>query len=42
MHAHYWTDDYLDRMAGLGKTDTATQRGTGAGGGTELDRIIRR
>lgn len=36
VHAHYWTDDHLDRMAGLGKTDTATQRGTGAGGGAEL------
>jgi predicted TIM-barrel fold metal-dependent hydrolase len=41
VHAHYWTDDYLDRMAGLGKTDTATQRGTGAGGGAELDARLR-
>src|ERR1700751_266804 len=37
VHAHYWTDDYLDLMAELGKTDTGTQRGTGAGGGAELD-----
>ena len=29
VHAHYWTDDYLDLMAGLGQTDTGTQRGTG-------------
>ncbi|MBS1878444.1 MAG: amidohydrolase [Actinobacteria bacterium] len=36
VHAHYWTDDYLDLIAGLGKTDTDTQRGMGAGGGEEL------
>jgi 6-methylsalicylate decarboxylase len=37
VHAHYRTDDYLDLMADLGKTDTDTQRGLGAGGGDELD-----
>jgi 6-methylsalicylate decarboxylase len=37
VHAHYWTDDYLDLLVGLGKTDTDTQRGMGAGGGAELD-----
>ncbi len=37
VHAHYWTGEYLDLMAKLGKTDTGTQRGIGAGGGTELD-----
>jgi predicted TIM-barrel fold metal-dependent hydrolase len=37
VHAHYWTDDYLDLLADLGKTDTATQRGLGAGGGEELE-----
>ncbi len=37
MHAHYWTDAYLDKVAALGKTDTATQRGMGAGDGAELD-----
>ncbi|MER7048460.1 amidohydrolase family protein [Streptomyces jumonjinensis] len=31
VHAHVWTDDYLDLLDGYGKTDTATQRGTGAG-----------
>src|ERR1700745_291848 len=41
VHAHYWTDDYLDLMAELGKTDTDTQRGTGAGGGAELDARLR-
>lgn len=35
-HAHYWTDDYLDLVAGLGKKDTDTQCGMGAGGGDEL------
>jgi 6-methylsalicylate decarboxylase len=37
VHAHYWTDDYLDLLADLGHTDTATQRGLGAGGGEELE-----
>jgi aminocarboxymuconate-semialdehyde decarboxylase len=41
VHAHYWTDDYLDMVADLGKTDTDTQRGTGAGGGAELDARLR-
>ncbi|MDH6422282.1 amidohydrolase family protein [Aurantimicrobium minutum] len=36
VHAHYWTDDYLDLIKDLGKTDTDTQRGQGAGGGPEL------
>jgi predicted TIM-barrel fold metal-dependent hydrolase len=37
VHAHFWTDAYLDKVAALGKTDTATQRGMGAGDGAELD-----
>jgi predicted TIM-barrel fold metal-dependent hydrolase len=41
VHAHYWTDDYLDMMAALGRTDTGTQRGTGAGGGAELNARLR-
>ena len=41
VHAHYWTDRYLDRLAALGKTDTATQRGIGAGDGDELDARLR-
>ena len=41
VHAHYWTDRYLDRLAALGKMDTATQRGIGAGGGAELDARLR-
>lgn len=41
VHAHYWTDDYLDMLTTLGKSDTATQRGIGAGGGAELDARLR-
>jgi aminocarboxymuconate-semialdehyde decarboxylase len=36
VHAHYWTTDCLDLLASIGKTDTAAQRGLGAGGGEEL------
>lgn len=31
VHAHLWTDEYLDLLAGFGRTDTAAQRGVGAG-----------
>ncbi|WP_433236875.1 amidohydrolase family protein [Streptosporangium sp. CA-135522] len=31
VHAHLWTDAYLDLLDSYGRTDTATQRGTGAG-----------
>jgi 6-methylsalicylate decarboxylase len=41
VHAHYWTDEYLDMLVALGKADTATQRGIGAGGGAELDARLR-
>jgi len=37
VHAHFWTDAYLDKIAALGKTDTAAQRGRGAGDGADLD-----
>jgi predicted TIM-barrel fold metal-dependent hydrolase len=37
VHAHYWTEDYLDLLVNLGKTDAGTARGIGAGGGAELD-----
>ena len=36
VHAHYWTEDYLDLLADLGKTDTGIARGRGAGGGPSL------
>lgn len=41
MHAHYWTDAYLDMLVDLGRTDTATQRGIGAGPDAELDTRLR-
>ena len=31
VHAHVWTDEYLDLMRKFGRTDTDTQRGQGAG-----------
>ena len=37
VHAHFWTDAYLDKVAAMGKTDTAAQRGRGAGDGAELE-----
>jgi len=37
VHAHFWTDSYLDKIAALGHGDTAAQRGLGAGDGAELD-----
>jgi len=37
VHAHYWTEDYLDLLADLGKADAGAARGLGAGGGAELE-----
>jgi aminocarboxymuconate-semialdehyde decarboxylase len=37
VHAHFWTDAYLDQVAALGHGDTAAQRGVGNGDGAELD-----
>jgi 6-methylsalicylate decarboxylase len=37
VHAHYWTEDYLDLLVDLGKSDAGAARGIGAGGGAELD-----
>jgi 6-methylsalicylate decarboxylase len=41
IHAHYWTEDYLDLLAGLGRADTGGARGLGAGGGAELAARLR-
>jgi 6-methylsalicylate decarboxylase len=41
VHAHYWTEDYLDLLVGLGKADTNGARGLGAGGGKELEARLR-
>jgi 6-methylsalicylate decarboxylase len=36
VHAHYWTNDYLDLLVDLGKTDAGAARGNGSGDGEEL------
>jgi aminocarboxymuconate-semialdehyde decarboxylase len=36
VHAHYWTDDYLDLLVDLGQAGADAARGIGAGGGAEL------
>lgn len=41
VHAHYWTEDYLDLLVDLGKADAGAARGIGAGDGTELEARLR-
>ena len=41
VHAHYWTEEYLDRLIDLGKADAGAARGLGAGGGAELEARLR-
>jgi 6-methylsalicylate decarboxylase len=41
VHAHYWTDDYLDLLINLGKADAGAARGIGGGGGAELEARLR-
>jgi predicted TIM-barrel fold metal-dependent hydrolase len=41
VHAHYWTEDYLDLLADLGKADATAARGIGAGSGAVLDARLR-
>ncbi len=41
VHAHYWTEDYLDLLIDLGKADAGAVRGLGAGDGAELDARLR-
>src|SRR5580693_945698 len=41
VHAHYWTEDYIDLLTGLGKADAGAARGIGAGGGAELEARLR-
>jgi predicted TIM-barrel fold metal-dependent hydrolase len=41
VHAHYWTEDYLDLLKDLGRSDTAAARGLGAGAGAELEARLR-
>jgi 6-methylsalicylate decarboxylase len=37
VHAHYWTDDYIDLLVDLGQAGAVAARGLGAGGGAELE-----
>jgi predicted TIM-barrel fold metal-dependent hydrolase len=41
VHAHYWTEEYLDLVKDLGRADTAGARGLGAGPGAELEARLR-
>jgi predicted TIM-barrel fold metal-dependent hydrolase len=41
VHAHYWTEDYLDLLVGLGRADTGVARDLSAGDGAELDARLR-
>jgi aminocarboxymuconate-semialdehyde decarboxylase len=41
VHAHYWTEDYLDLLVDLGKADARMARGLGAGGGADLEARLR-
>ena len=42
IHAHLWTDDYLDLCQSYGNVDTGTQRNKGAGmGQAEMDALLR-
>jgi predicted TIM-barrel fold metal-dependent hydrolase len=37
VHAHYWTEDYIDLLVDLGQAGAVAVRGLGAGGGAELE-----
>ena len=37
VHAHYWTEAYLDLLVDLGKADASAARGLGAGDGSDLE-----
>jgi 6-methylsalicylate decarboxylase len=41
VHAHYWTDDYIDLLVDLGQAGAVAVRGLGAGGGAELEARLR-
>jgi 6-methylsalicylate decarboxylase len=41
VHAHYWTEDYLDLLTDLGQAGAVAARGLGAGGGAELEARLR-
>jgi predicted TIM-barrel fold metal-dependent hydrolase len=37
VHAHYWTEDYIDLLVDLGQAGAVAVRGLGAGGGADLE-----
>src|SRR5579859_3304649 len=41
VHAHYWTDDYLDLIVDLGNSSANMARGLGAGGDAQLDNRLK-
>jgi predicted TIM-barrel fold metal-dependent hydrolase len=41
VHAHYWTERYLDLLVDLGKADAGAARGIGGGGGADLEARLR-
>src|SRR5271170_6786290 len=41
VHAHYWTEGYLDLLVDLGKADAGAARGLGAGDGADLEARLR-
>src|SRR5690348_2993772 len=41
VHAHYWTDDYLDLIVDLGNSSANMARGLGAGGDAQLDKRLK-
>jgi aminocarboxymuconate-semialdehyde decarboxylase len=41
VHAHYWTEDYIDLLVDLGQAGAVAARGLGAGGGAELEARLR-
>jgi 6-methylsalicylate decarboxylase len=41
VHAHYWTEEYLDLLIDLGKADAGQALGIGAGGGADLEARLR-
>jgi 6-methylsalicylate decarboxylase len=41
VHAHYWTEDYIELLVDLGQAGAIAVRGLGAGGGAELEARLR-
>jgi 6-methylsalicylate decarboxylase len=41
VHAHYWTEDYIDLLVDLGQAGAVAARGIGAGGGADLEARLR-